>query len=411
MAAQDKFKLRVGIPLMGDDPESGGGHSYFHQMVRAIDEYPFDEKIEIFFIHFASGATNQLQNKPQITIIPFATYGVGDVVRKVAIRILNWFGPLFSNLKYRLELRHNLQREKNISASLKNKGINLLLYLKPEGHTYEFPFVTTHWDIGHRSTYMFPEFTLEFSIRENYYRNILPRALTILVESETGKNELLAYTHLNKEKIEVMPLFPGNVITEQTSESRQKEILHDLQLQKNQFILYPAQFWAHKNHVTLIDAFERVHKEIPELKLILTGSDKGNLTYINKYVESSALSNCVYMPGFVSNEVLFTLYQNAICMVMPTFLGPSNMPPLEAAVLGCPLILSDLEGHKELMGDYADYFDPTDSEELSKLILKRVRSNPSKKIFTNKEKFSIGTAMKSLEHSLLKLMPIRKTWG
>ena len=50
---------------------------------------------------------------------------------------------------------------------------------------------------------------------------------------------------------------------------------------------------------------------------------------------------------------------------MPTLLGPTNMPLLEAACLDCPVICSDLEGHREMLGDYALYFNPYSPEDIS----------------------------------------------
>src|SRR5262249_60417747 len=56
------------------------------------------------------------------------------------------------------------------------------------------------------------------------------------------------------------------------------------------------------------------------------------------------------------------LYQGAAALVMPTYGGPTNLPPLEAVTLGCPVIYSDLAGCREQMGDaalYCDLFDPS----------------------------------------------------
>src|SRR5207253_1351991 len=45
---------------------------------------------------------------------------------------------------------------------------------------------------------------------------------------------------------------------------------------KGEFLFYPAQFWAHKNHVNLLHALRLLHDEHSlELRLVLTGSDQG----------------------------------------------------------------------------------------------------------------------------------------
>ncbi len=54
---------------------------------------------------------------------------------------------------------------------------------------------------------------------------------------------------------------------------------------------------------------------------------------------------------------------------MPTFLGPTNLPPLEALEYGIPSICSDLRGHREMLGDSALYFDPSSSVELAQALV------------------------------------------
>ena len=50
---------------------------------------------------------------------------------------------------------------------------------------------------------------------------------------------------------------------------------------------------------------------------------------------------------------------------MPTFFGPTNIPPLEAFFLGCPVAVSRIYGMPEQVGDAALLFDPTSVEEMA----------------------------------------------
>jgi hypothetical protein len=47
------------------------------------------------------------------------------------------------------------------------------------------------------------------------------------------------------------------------------------------------------------------------------------------------------------------LYEGAIALVMPSYGGPTNFPPLEAVVLCCPVVCCDLPGCREQMRDAA----------------------------------------------------------
>ena len=97
----------------------------------------------------------------------------------------------------------------------------------------------------------------------------------------TRKNqkEAVDYLKINDERIRILPLFPTKVISENLTPVQPQKI-DDNSL----FIHYPAQFWAHKNHYNLVLAFKGVLEKYPNLKLIFTGSDQGNKTYIREKI-------------------------------------------------------------------------------------------------------------------------------
>jgi glycosyltransferase involved in cell wall biosynthesis len=114
------------------------------------------------------------------------------------------------------------------------------------------------------------------------------------------------------------------------------------EFQSRPFFLYPAQLWPHKRHALLINAFSEVRKQYPNINLVLTGSDKGNREYLEKLRDDLGLTDSIHFLGFVSDERLITLMQNAHYLVFPSSLGPSNLPPLEAAMLGTPSLISNV---------------------------------------------------------------------
>ncbi|PWS26407.1 hypothetical protein DHW03_16635 [Pedobacter yonginense] len=405
-------KVKIGIPFNENyAPNAGGGFSYTTQLLKAIDDYQFNDEIEIVFLDF-TGKTKLTFNQSLLSFHPFKNAGFSDFIRKTILLVLRKLGfRPFKHLINRIEHLHAGARDQYIVKNLRSNNIALLFYANPDGNTFNYPFITTHWDIGHESTYMFPEFAESLKSRQNYYNHVIVKALAILTETETGKKELIRYTNLNKDRISVMPMFPGNIINQHVEQSEQHLILQQYGLNKNEFFIYPAQFWAHKNHITLIDAFKLLLSKRPNLKLVLTGSDKGNLEYIKFYLNNNNLKGDVKMLGFVSNAELYTFYKNAIALTMPTFLGPSNMPPLEAANLGCPVLLSDLEGHRELMGDYPTYFDPLNAEDLAEKMWLQVNAISEQKPFPHQTKFSTASAMEALEKTFLKVLKIRKNWA
>lgn len=59
------------------------------------------------------------------------------------------------------------------------------------------------------------------------------------------------------------------------------------------------------------------------------------------------------------------LYAMAECLVMPTFFGPTNIPILEAFTVGCPVVVSDIPGEREQVGDAGILVDPKSVESIA----------------------------------------------
>jgi glycosyltransferase involved in cell wall biosynthesis len=67
----------------------------------------------------------------------------------------------------------------------------------------------------------------------------------------------------------------------------------------------------------------------------------------------------VRMLGFVTDDDLAALYQNALCFAFPSLTEGFGLPALEALALGCPVIASNAASLPEVCGDAALYADPT----------------------------------------------------
>jgi glycosyltransferase involved in cell wall biosynthesis len=55
-------------------------------------------------------------------------------------------------------------------------------------------------------------------------------------------------------------------------------------------------------------------------------------------------------------------------MVMPTYYGPTNIPPMEAFVAGCPVAISGIYGMPDQVGDAALLFNHDSVEEIADCI-------------------------------------------
>ena len=97
---------------------------------------------------------------------------------------------------------------------------------------------------------------------------------------------------------------------------------------REDFVLYPARGWPHKNHARLLEAMELVRRDAPGLRLVLTGGGLEALGDLPSWVDNR---------GLVSREELLSLYQRAACLAFPSRYEGFGLPPLEAMASGCPV--------------------------------------------------------------------------
>jgi glycosyltransferase involved in cell wall biosynthesis len=416
-------KLRIGVVVYHNTHETeGGGHSYYHKLLSHINEHTFSDQVEIVNVVLYSRKV-PATNFTKRSIFLKLAWGVSlKSLFKKTTRFLAGTDTKSSNAFYRFFasaiFSHNNTRVQKILAQNK---IDLLYYLKPEYNVFEYPFIATNWDVAHKSILTFPEISSKmiFKDRENYYRYTLSKAFSIFCESEAGAKELKKYYPVCESKVKILPTFAGNVINMLTNEQGQAEVLERYKLIKRKFFFYPAQMWAHKNHYNLILAFQQLSAQLrePELKLVLTGSDKGNKKYILETINDLGLNKQVILTGFVPENEICTFYKNAIALVMPTFLGPTNLPLLEAAHLGCPVICSNFEGHRELLKDTALYVDPSSVTAIADA-MQHLLNPEQNQHYASRAKEHILQSPFRIEHSLCRLnslfiemIPIRKAWG
>ena len=138
--------------------------------------------------------------------------------------------------------------------------------------------------------------------------------------------------------------------------------------QNQKFLLYVGTALPHKNLESLIYSFIILRKTHPSLKLVLAGKKEYYYDKLVDYTKSKDISKDVVISGFVSDEVLKWLYENAICYVFPSLSEGFGLPGLEAMAHGLPVVSSNATCLPEIYSDAAIYFDPLDIEDMSEKI-------------------------------------------
>ena len=332
--------MRVGLLAPPHSREAGGGHTYVDMIFSAVERFAFSAETVVLDFR-------EIDYFPETSIVDD-----GDVA------------PLPpANIRVTRSVNHHARLHR----------LDLIWFVTPSTIiTPNLPFLVTVWDLAHRYYPFFPEVSSmgwTWQEREDYYRTVLPRASYVLSGTSRGAQEIGTCYGIPRERIRVVPLPAPSFDTEADREACPVQ---------GRYLFYPAQFWAHKNHVRAIKALRLLVADAAyaDVKLVLTGSDQGNERFVRQLVEDAGLADHVVFLGFVERPVVASLYRNAAALLYLSFLGPDNLPPLEAFACRCPVVISDHAGHREQLGDGALYADPLDEAAIADTV-KRLLENPA----------------------------------
>lgn len=127
------------------------------------------------------------------------------------------------------------------------------------------------------------------------------------------------------------------------------------------YLLYVGRFEHGKNLEYMIKAMSVVMAEFP-ISVVLCGD--GSLRHtLQEQVSTLGLSKRVIFTGVVANEVVWSLMKGADALVfMSEYEGLPNVV-IEAMACGCPLVVSDIPAHREILDDdsalIVDHYDPS----------------------------------------------------
>jgi glycosyltransferase involved in cell wall biosynthesis len=229
-------------------------------------------------------------------------------------------------------------------------------------------YVIQVWDFCHLEHPEFPEVSHrgEFERREHLNRSTLPKATAMVVDSEYGARLLERAYGVQRSRIYHAPFLFDLQFQRATLVDTVARSIQETYRLTSPYVFYPAQFWPHKNHKYILQALKVLKdrgRVVPQA--VFCGSDKGALDGVLRLAAELGVRERVNYCGFVPDAHMPYLYKGALALVMPTYFGPTNIPPMEARALGVPVCYSDLPAFREQMGTEASYVDLQSPESLA----------------------------------------------
>jgi glycosyltransferase involved in cell wall biosynthesis len=337
--------VRVAVVFYGLPPEGGGAHTFGGSLLEAIRSAEPESRHS--FVFYAAGG----EPRPGVRTIPFtrreryrrrAAYSLRDAQDRAGMPRLGpktWF-----------------------DRDLDEQGADLVWFATNYAEDCDLPFIFTVLDVEHIRQPWFPEVNDKgvWEQRQRYFSRYIPKATRVIVPNPAGAEQIKHAWGINDERILCLPHPTPRFALEAANAQGPADAVETLGIEQP-YLLYPAQFWAHKNHLTALKALAL----LDGYELVLVGSDKGQLDHVRGLAAELGVADRVRFLGFVDTDDLVALYRHAHALTYLSVFGPENLPPLEAMALGCPVIAAAVPGAREQLGDAAVLVKPYDARQVA----------------------------------------------
>lgn len=376
----------IGLYL-NSEPFTGGAYQYTLSIIQALNFLDQKSYKVICFCHSPKW-NNLIPEDFENVILP----------RYLILRILSRIYKLIdrSNLGWvRFAWLFN-----PIIKKIDKSDCHLIIFPNQDSLSYQIKkkSLSTIHDLMHRYEPLHSEYQKgAYEYREKHYKLICKFATGILVDSNIGKKHVIDSYKINPKKVFVLPFIPPTYLLN----TNYVNIKFKYQL-PDKYIFYPAQFWEHKNHFNLLKAIKLLIDKGYDINLVLVGSKKNNFEKVQELINELNINKNVFILGYVNNDEMAALYKNSIATTFISLIGPTNIPPLEALLMGSPLICSNLYAMPEQVGNAALLVDPRNPKDIAEKVQQiLLNTNLRKELINNGnkviEKFTLNNFSNSLE--------------
>jgi glycosyltransferase involved in cell wall biosynthesis len=322
--------MRIGINVFPLAPDIGGAKQYFFSLFNEL--LANDYKNEYVFFHFP-------HNAEELSSLDDTRWRADSVL-----------------LRDQLEVRQHLDK--------------IDFYFCPLGALWPrplpIPTVVTLIDI---QEVFYPQFFTDFEkySREFHFRGSSRMADRVITISHFSKQTIVEHHRVSAHKVTVSHLCADTRYYRAAGVAQTP----NCPLPEGDFIIYPANYWVHKNHDTLLRALQwlKIEKGL-RIDAVFTGYDVPNGYRLAQEAAEYGLSEQVYQAGYVTVEELAYLYSRAKMLVFPSLFEGFGIPLVEAMAAGCPVVAAEVTSLPEIGSEAAEYFDPASPQSIGMAIEK-----------------------------------------
>jgi glycosyltransferase involved in cell wall biosynthesis len=338
--------LPVAFTFTNSGQDWQGGINYFRALFLALHADPASAVRPVVFLGARADA---------------AQYGFPDSVQVRRSRVLDrkslpWLLNKLAAVLVRRPLLSN--------ALLRREGVAVLSHGAPTGVR---DIRNAAWIPDFQHLHL-PQFFQkeDLRIRDALFRATIEHSDRVIVSSESARQDLLAFSPAHGDKARVLRFaaIPPAVDPDRRLDLTEAYGIH------GPFFYIPNQAWAHKNHLTAIDALAKL-KDLPDVTIVCSGSLKdhrnpAHLDALRSAIDRHGLGDRFRLLGMVPYDHIAELMLQAVAVINPSLFEGWSTTVEESKALGVPLILSDIPVHREQCESLpARFFAPLDAEALA----------------------------------------------
>ena len=204
----------------------------------------------------------------------------------------------------------------------------------------------------------------EYEKHKQRINTMLSTAMGIITNSEETLKNLKDYAKKYQYKIPPTLVAPLSVPNLKINNSQSP-------LTKPYFLMLST-IEPRKNHWILLQVWKKLYQQFgedtPHLVIIGKRGWAGGHV-INLLERSNDLSKVIIELNVCDDDTLSQYLKNAQALLFPSFAEGFGLPPIEAFLFNTPVILSNLDVFKEIVGDIPEYIDPIDGKKWQEMII------------------------------------------